>query len=133
MNSIWTTPRLVTQGADKGWRKMRPVQRSEDRASNQNMFLYNLIGKTPKMALHPVLFSSSVLAIRCQMLVILWADWWDFVVQQLPAFYNLSNVGEASIWCINKLFGIKTLPSEILENKLPTHCRRNFPVSKHQR
>lgn len=76
---------------------MQLVQGREDRANNQNMFLYNLLEKTPKMALHPLLFLSSVLAIRYQMLAIPWADWWDFVVQQLPAFYNLSNVVEASI------------------------------------
>lgn len=83
------------------------------------------------MAVHPVLFLSSVLAIRYQMSVILWADWGDFVVRQLPAFYDLSDVVEASIWCIKKLLGIKILPRGIPENKLPTHCRRNFPVSKH--
>lgn len=81
------------------------------------------------MAIYPILFYS-VLAIHYQMLVISVGWPLGFVVQQVPAFYNLSDVVEASIWCINMLFGIKTLPSEILEKKLPTHCR-NFPVSKH--
>lgn len=123
MSNIWTTP-LVRQEADKGWRARRLVQRREDRANHQNRFLYEFTGRTPNMAVHPVLFLSSFL-------VILWADWGDFVVRQLPACYDLSDVVEASIWCIKKLLGIKTLPRGISENKLPIHCRRNFPVSKH--
>lgn len=46
VNSIWTTPCMVTGEADKGWRKMRLVQRWEDRTKNQNISLYNLIRRT---------------------------------------------------------------------------------------
>lgn len=98
-------------------------------AKNQNIPLSYLMGRAPKMAIYPILFYS-VLAIHYQMLVISVGWPLGFVVQQVPAFYNLSDVVEASIWYINMLFGIKTLPSEILEKKLPTHCR-NFPLSKH--
>lgn len=85
------------------------------------------------MAMHLIVFLSSVLAIRYQMLVILWADGKDSVVRQMPACYYLSDVVEASIWCLNKLLGIKTRPSETIREQTPHHCRRDFPVSKHLR